>query len=105
MFIKKLVLITFFLTYSICAYAEDTAGFDEICKIYTEAKNSSMPKRQLSDYIFDNIEQRVTSVDALEAHGAVFNLEPARRYSIFKQSAELSLKRDWNCEAVKELMK
>ena len=89
----------------ITGHTKDQAGFDEICTIYTEAINSSMAQEQLSDYIFDNVERRITDKDALQSHEAVFNLSPEERYSIFKQSAELSLKRKWDCDAVKELMR
>ena len=80
-------------------------GFDEICKIYTEAKNSSMKKEDLNSYIFDNVKNRVTSKDTLEAHSAVFNLGVDKRFKIFKQSAEYSLKRKWECPAVEAMMK
>jgi len=64
-----------------------------------------MSSTDKNDYIFNNIKKRVSSTDALQAHGAVFNLEPKKRYSIFKQSAEYSLKRKWSCKAVNQLMK
>ena len=91
---------------SFSAFAIDNnSGFDLICQIYTEAKNSSMTKEQINNYIFDNVENRVKTIDAIEAHTAVFNLEPKKRYPIFKESAEYSLKKKWDCNAVKLLMK
>lgn len=86
------------------SFASDN-GFDEICRIYTEAQNSNMNKTQLSNYIWDNIQHRVKNNDALKAHEAVFQLDPTKRYPIFKKSAEISLKKKWNCAAVKELLK
>ena len=103
--IHQIVLGFIFYSYTIIACAVENTGFDEICKIYTEAINSSMPKEQLSKYIFDNVKSRVNNIDALDAHGSVFQLDPAERYSIFKQGAEMSLKRSWDCSAVKSLMK
>lgn len=105
MLIRQFFIYIIFCTYAITAFALDDTGFDEICTIYTEAKNSSMPKEQLSQYIFDNVAIRVSNVDALDAHGSVFHLDPAERYSVFKQAAEMSLKRNWDCAAVKALMK
>ena len=100
------MLLLFLVFCSITAYAVDNkSDFDLICQIYTEAKNSSMTKEHLSNYIFDNVENRVKSSDALEAHTAVFNLEPTKRYPIFKESAEYSLKQKWDCDAIKDLMK
>ncbi len=101
----KVALTVLLFSISISAYAIEDSGFDEICKIYTEAKNSNMPKRQLSDYIFDNIKNRVSSKDALDAHTAVFNLGVDKRFSVFKEIVESSLKRKWECVAVKELMR
>ncbi len=102
---RKPYLTLFIIMFPISAYSADIAGFNEICNIYTEAQNSSMSREQISDYIQNNIQARVQSVDALDAHGAVFQLEPANRYSIFKKSAEISLKHSWYCDAVKNFMK
>lgn len=99
----QFITIIFIWTCSIVAFASDQ-GFDEICRIYTEAQNSSMQKEQLSSYIFDNVKKRVNNKDALDAHDVVFLADPKERYSLFKQSAELSLKRSWDCPAVKALM-
>ena len=105
MLIRQLLILIIFSTFAITAFALNDSGFDEICTIYTEAKNSSMPKEQLNQYIFDNVATRVNNIDALDAHGSVFHLPPTERYSIFKQAAEMSLKRNWDCAAVKALMK
>lgn len=105
MITHKTFLVTTLLIISITAYASDETSFDEICKIYTEAKNSSLTKEKLSTYIFENIKNRVNTKDALEAHDAVFNLGADKRFKIFKESAEYSLKHKWDCVAVKELMK
>lgn len=103
--VKKL-LFTAFLFCSIVVHAADNdeASFDEICKIYSSALNSSMNIEQLSDYIFSNVAQRVKSKDALEAHEAVMQVDQTKRYQIFKQSAELVLKHPWNCEAMQQVM-
>lgn len=104
MLIRQFLIFIIFYIYAVTAFAQDNTGFDEICSIYTEATNSSMPKEQLSKYIFDNVAERVSNVDALDAHGSVFHLDPSERYSVFKQGAEMSLKRSWDCPAVKVLM-
>jgi hypothetical protein len=101
---QKLTIFAFLLILSIPACSSEQSGFNEICNIYTEAKNSSMGKEQLSEYIFDNVKARVNVKDAIQAHSAIFNLAPQDRYPIFKQSAEHSLKKEWDCLAMKELM-
>lgn len=97
------VIVVFMLAANV--YAGQDAGFDEICRIYGEAQDrKNMDREQLSAYIFDNIKQRVNVVDAIQAHSAIFNLAPAERYAIFKESAEYSLKKDWDCPAMQALM-
>lgn len=104
MITRQTILALIFTIILIPAISVAETSFDEICKIYTEAKNSSMTKAELSTYIFENIKNRVKLKDALEAHEAVFNLGADKRFIIFKKSAEYSLKRKWECAAVKELM-
>jgi hypothetical protein len=101
---QKLTLFLLLTVITVNGYAAQAGGFDEVCRIYTEAQNSSMQGEQLSTYIFDNVQARVTLTDAIQAHSAIFNIDPAERYSIFKQSAELSLKSKWDCPAMKTLM-
>ena len=106
--IKKycaLLVLPVLLTSSGVVFSADETGFDEICRIYTEAKNSSMSIEELSEYIFDNVKKRVSSTDALQAHDAVFQADPAVRYKLFKESAEYSLKREWDCAVIREVMK
>ena len=103
---RKVLLLVVILLFSHTIYAEDTneAGFIEICQIYTAALDSHMNIEQMSDYIFSSVAQRVKSNDALDAHEAVMQLDASRRYNIFKQSAELSLKHNWDCPAMKKVM-
>jgi len=63
-----------------------------------------MDRAQISDYIQNNISARVLPGDAIDVHDALYQLDPAKRYSVFKQLAEASLKRSWNCDAVKYMM-
>jgi hypothetical protein len=103
---KKMLLLAVILFFSHAVYAQNgnEAGFNEICEVYTAALNSHMNIEKMSDYIFSSIAQRVKSKDALNAHEAVMQLDASQRYKIFRQSAELSLKHNWNCPAMKEVM-
>ncbi len=96
--------ITLLLFSTSYLYAKDV-GFDEICRIYTEAKNSSLKKQQLSDYINTNISARISNKDALTTHSIIPQASPAERYQLFKKSAEHSLKRKWDCDAMKIIIK
>lgn len=103
---KKMLLLAFALLFSHNIYAENAneAGFNQICQIYTAALDSHMNIKNMSNYIFSSIKQRVKSKDALDSHEAVMQLDASKRYSIFKKSAELSLNHRWNCPAMKKLM-
>lgn len=98
-----LILILIFSSLNI-SFAGET-GFDEICKIYTEVKNSNMTKEVGSKYIFDNIKERVNSTDALQTHEAIMSALGDKRYTLFKESAEHYLKNKWHCPAMKILMR
>lgn len=98
-----LILLSFLLNIGIIQAQE--SGFDEVCRIYTEAKNSSLTKQQLSDYLNDNVAKRVSNKDALALHDVIPQVSPSERYKIFKESVEISLKTTWDCSAMKALMK
>jgi len=55
-------------------------------------------------YIDNNVKNRITEKDALQAYSAIFQLDADTRYDIFKKSAEYSTKREWNCDSMKKLM-
>ena len=97
-----LTLILFINTITI-SFAEES-GFDEICTIYSEYKNSNMSIKVGSEYVFYNIKVRVSSADALNAHDAVMSAGLDVRYAIFKKSAEHYLKRKWECQSMEILM-
>lgn len=90
---------------TIIGYASDQQGFDEVCCIYTEAKNSNMSIATASKYVMENISRRVDSKDALQAHEAIMQAMADQRYILFKQSAEHVLKKSWECEAMKSMFK
>jgi len=97
-----LTLILFFSSLNL-SFAVET-GFDEICTIYTEVKNSNMSTKVASKYILDNIKSRVKSTAALQTHEAIMSAIGNVRYDIFKESAELTLKKSWSCPSMKSLM-
>ena len=102
---NKSILIVIIFLFSMGFIQAQETSFDEICRIYTEAKNSSLTKQQLSDYLNDNVSKRVSEEDALTLHSIIPQVSPSERYKIFKESVEMSLKRKWDCAAMKALMK
>lgn len=100
----RIILMLVLLTVLKTASAGDQEAFNEICRIYTETKNSSMDIQTASQYVFDNISKRVKSKNALITHEAVMEAMHDQRYIIFKESAEHYIKSSWNCKAMKDLM-
>ena len=86
-----LILILFSTSLNISIAGE--TGFDEICKIYTEVKNTNMTTEMASKYIFDNVKVRINSADALQTHEAIISALADKRYTFFKESAEHYLKK------------
>jgi len=79
-------------------------GFDEVCLIFQEAKGLHKPLNETLSYITDNINKRVKQGDAHEAFNALVNAMPSERYSLFKQTAEASLKHAWDCPDMNAIM-
>lgn len=102
---KKSILIILSFLFSMGIIQAQKSGFDEICRIYTEAKNSSLSKQQLANYLNDNVAKRISDKDALALHDVIPQVIPSDRYKIFKESVEMSLKIKWDCAAMKALMK
>ncbi len=83
----------------------NTNGFDEMCKIFTEAMNSGDENSgQVSAYIEENIKSRLSAGEARDAYEIMFHLEPEKRYALFKRVAESDLKREWQCEPMRQLL-
>lgn len=105
MVLKQLALLILLGFCQINVTVADNSGFDEICHIYTEALNSNMSGDQLNTFILDNIKTRINNKDAKTTHDAIPFASPKERYKIFKDSAERYLKKQWDCAAMKTLMK
>ncbi|MCK4708860.1 MAG: hypothetical protein KAU21_09605 [Gammaproteobacteria bacterium] len=88
----KAALLVLIWSFTTNGYADEQQGFDEVCRIYTEAKNSNMNVETASKYIFDNIKKRVNSKEVLQTHTAVMEAMGDDRYPLFKGSAEHVLK-------------
>lgn len=106
MFPRKLfITIILLLFHSVISFADgNEQGYDEVCRIYTEAYSTNMPISTLSQYIFGNIKQRAGYTDAAEAHEAVIHADAKTRYELFKASAEHTLNHKWDCAAMKSVM-
>jgi len=77
-------------------------GFDTICLIYTDVFNDPAHEKKsvIEKHVLvsELVEAHVRDVDAITAFTAVASADPSQKYDLFKQAAEYSLKRNWDCE-------
>lgn len=80
-------------------------GFDKICLIYTDVfSDPALKDRSIiekHELVYDLVKGNVTDVDAITTFVAVAKANPDEKYTLFKQSAEYSLKRAWDCELIR----
>ena len=65
-----------------------------------------MSPEELGQFIADrlnNMPNQKAKIEVIEVYHALFNVDPAVRYQLFKESAEMTLGREWDCPAVKAL--
>jgi len=108
MFIRIITLtaILFLMSCSMDTPLKNTNAFDSACQIFKEASTKNLNPEELGNYIateLDNMDDQTALKEAKEVYHALFNVNPAQRYSLFKQSAETTLKRNWDCQAMKVL--
>jgi hypothetical protein len=97
-------LVVVFLSGCSGKYGRADNGFDKICLIYEDvlndpanAKKAMIEKDML---IYEAIRKHVSDIDAITAFSAVASADPDKKYSLFKQAAEMSLKREWDCKVL-----
>lgn len=95
------LLLSFFITQHAYSSVND---FDVMCQIFTEANNSSLTWQEKSQYVTENIQQRVTSQNVKDVFTGIRTLPPEVRYDLVKESAQLELKQDWDCPTMQALL-
>lgn len=55
--------------------------------------------------MINEMEHQKASEDVKQVYHALFNVSPNERYALFKESAEITLKRDWECKTMKKMYK
>ena len=108
MFTRSITLtaIIFLMSCSMGTSPKSTNGFDSACQIFKEASTKNLNPEELGNYIateLENMGDQLASKEVKEVYHALFNVNPTQRYSLFKQSAEITLKRNWDCQAMKDL--
>ena len=79
------------------------SDFDTLCTIVEEAMRESDESNFRITYVQENIQSRVKSKDVKEAFDLVLQVNPEKRYQVFKQAVESQLEHEWECNALKYL--
>ena len=101
-----LTVIIFLMSCSMDTPLKSTNGFDSACQIFKEASTKNLDPEERGNYIateLDNMGDQIASKEVKEVYHALFNVNPVQRYNLFKQSAETTLKRNWDYQAMKAL--
>jgi hypothetical protein len=81
-------------------------GFDAACNIFEEAGTKNLSPIELGAFIGSRLEDMSDlpgKEEVKSVYHSLFNVDPSKRYMLFKESAEISLKHDWDCAAMKEI--
>ena len=110
MFFKNIILLTVIFLFSCSMNTNIKAknGFDAACLIFQKASTMKLSPQKLGSYIaheLNKIESQEASEDVKQIYHALFNVSPAERYALFKESAEMTLKRSWDCDVMKKMYK
>jgi len=110
MFIKfpLLVTVVFLISCSTNTNIKTKNGFDTACAIFQKASLMKLSPQELGNYIADALDKmppQRASEDVKQVYHALFNVSPKERYTLFKESAEITLKRSWDCHIMKKMYK
>lgn len=99
---RFLVMLLFSLLIVSSVSAESLgADFEEVCGVFEEALSLDSEPEVMARYIRDNLQYRVKSEEVVEIYEAIFLVNPAERYKLFKEAAEMNMEETWDCSAFK----
>jgi len=83
-------------------------GFDSACLIFQKASTMKLKPQELGVHIegeLNKLKHQKALEDVKKVYHALFNVSPNERYTLFKESADITLKRSWDCNIMKEMYK
>ena len=86
------------------AYADDvqrTTSFDDFCALITQSMKLDLDAQQRHEYILEHLDRVVDNKDIKDAYSVIFQIDPQRRYLVFKNVAESELGVSWSCIGLK----
>lgn len=102
---RMLVALVLFLLAGSPALADDLgADFKRLCGLVEEAQTLGDEPEVRAKYVWDNLRHRVESEEVVDAYEAIFQVDPSKRYRVFKQAAEANMADSWECPAFKVLV-
>ncbi len=99
-----LTVFTLFLLAGVCSAEHDLPNkptYDESCNIFSEAMRMHPAIKEQQTYIKENIDERISSKDLNDAYELIYMVDPADRYSVFKNAVEANINEPWECPALK----
>jgi len=104
----KLLLLSFALMI-LSSCSNKMNDFDLMCDFFDTLamENKNMTSSQKATFINELAAKKLSSDSpALESLKAVVGFEPAEgRYSLYKDAAEVTIKKDWECASIKKQLK
>lgn len=103
---RALSIIVLLLPLISCSEKLEENGFDTACDIFAEASQKNLSPEELGKYIEDELKampDQKYKEEVIGLYDAIFQVEPSQRRQVFRESVELTLKREWHCEALKIL--
>lgn len=94
-------ILALVIPHSMTAYSSAMEDFDALCNLIDETLEMSLSAEKKITYVNDNLQQRINSKDVKEAFISLQYLDPAERYSVFKQAAEATIDKQWECAPMK----
>ncbi|MFK5948134.1 MAG: hypothetical protein QM500_05120 [Methylococcales bacterium] len=100
--IRRFVYFVFIVGVMSTAVADEsfTNDYDALCLLVKEAMVLKMEPNGRQTYIRNHLNSRVNSKDVKEAFELVIQVNPEKRYQVFKNAVESELNKNWDCPAL-----
>jgi len=103
MIIKKILIFLFLICTTFNTFAEaEKESYDAMCLLVQDSLAQNLEPTARLTYINKHFDARVGADDIKEAFDLIFQVEPNKRYLVFKHAVENSLGQPWDCTALSD---
>jgi len=75
--------------------AKAITDYDQLCQIYEDIAGKPISPAMRGYEISERIEKEIPSIS--EDYGHIVSSDPGKTYSLFRKSAKLATKQEWDC--------